>query len=224
MARIKRIVVPGVAHHVVQRGVRSTDIFSKEEDRREYLRLLREQAKLCGVRFLAYSLMTKHVHLLVIPEKRDSLALAIGEAHRRYTRMINIRENVRGFLFQGRFSSCPVYTGKYLFTSVRYIEQEAVRDKLVTNAWEYKWSSAGYRAGRVVHDQLVKEPPIISDGFDWQEFLFLESVLIRQLQEKIRTGRPFGPDSFYEIIKKLTGRDTRPKSPGRPRKNREVYV
>ena len=58
-----------------------------------------------GVRHLAYCLMTNHTHLLAIPEKEDSLAKAIGDPHRRYTRMINVRENVRGFIFQGRFSS-----------------------------------------------------------------------------------------------------------------------
>jgi REP-associated tyrosine transposase len=73
MARIKRIVVPGYPHHVVQRGVRSMDIFFQEQDRKEYLMLLREQAERFGVTFLSYCLMTNHVHLLVVPEKPDSL-------------------------------------------------------------------------------------------------------------------------------------------------------
>ena len=34
------------------------------------------------------------------------LARAIGEAHRRYTRMKNFSDGVRGYLFQGRFGSC----------------------------------------------------------------------------------------------------------------------
>ncbi|MCP3889037.1 MAG: hypothetical protein GY702_09230 [Desulfobulbaceae bacterium] len=71
--------------------------------------------------------MTNHIHLLTIPEKADSLAKAVGEAHRRYTRMINFSSNVRGFLFQGRFSSCPVYTDIYLLAAVRYIEQNPVK-------------------------------------------------------------------------------------------------
>lgn len=224
MARIKRIVVPGYPHHVVQRGVRSTDIFKQEEDRVEYLMFLQEQAELCGLRFLAYCLMTNYVHLLAIPEKKDSLALAIGEAHRRYTRMINLRENVRGFLFQGRFLSCPVDTGKYLLTSVRYIEQKPVREKLVSKAWDYRWSSSAYHAGLVAHDPLVKNSDLFSGIVSWQDFLAKDSGLTPRLKEKIRTGRPFGPDRFYELIKKITGRDTRPKLPGRPRKNREMSL
>lgn len=114
MARIKRVVVPGYPHHIVQRGVRSMDVFFSDADRQEYINLLCEQSIRSGVRYLAYCLMTNHIHLLAIPEKQDSLAKAIGETHRWYTQMVNFREKVRGFLFQGRFSSCPVFTGTYL--------------------------------------------------------------------------------------------------------------
>lgn len=98
--------------------------------------------------------MTNHVHLLAVPEKEDSLAKAVGEAHRQYTRMINFRENVRGFLFQGRFSSCPVYTDQYLFTALRYIEQNPVKAKMVKFPWKYKWSSAAYHCGEISDDPL----------------------------------------------------------------------
>jgi REP-associated tyrosine transposase len=43
--------------------------------------------------------------LIAVPETKDGLNLAMGEAHRRYTRRINFREGWRGHLWQGRFSS-----------------------------------------------------------------------------------------------------------------------
>lgn len=144
MARIKRVVVPGYPHHVVQRGVRSMDIFFNEQDRLEYLNLLREQGDRFGVKFLAYCLMTNHVHLLAVPIKPESLAKAIGEAHRLYTRMINFREGVRGYLCQGRFLSCPISTDAYLLTAVQYILRNPVKAAIVQYAWEYQWSSAAY--------------------------------------------------------------------------------
>jgi putative transposase len=45
--------------------------------------LMRQRAEPKGVRFLAWCLMTNHVHLIVVPEDADSLARGIGEAHRR---------------------------------------------------------------------------------------------------------------------------------------------
>ncbi len=217
MARIKRIVVPGYPHHITQRGVRSMDIFSEDDDRRDYLQLLRQYGKQFGVRFISYCLMTNHVHLIAIPDKPDGLARAIGEAHRRYTRMINFRNNVRGYLFQGRFSSCPICTGEYLFAAVRYVECNPVRAKMVKLALEYPWSSAAIHSGVVDHDPLVAESRLLSEINDWKQFLNTKSEFTDQLREKSRTGRPFGPESFFSTIEKITGRDARPKSPGRPK-------
>ena len=138
MARIRRVIVPGYPHHVVQRGVRSMDIFKKDSDRVEYLTFLRSQGDRFGVKFLSYCLMTNHVHLLAVPEKMDSLARAIGEAHRLYTRMINFRERVRGYLFQGRFSSCPVSTDNYLLAAIQYILRNPVKAKMVKHPWDYQ--------------------------------------------------------------------------------------
>lgn len=195
------------------------DVFFSEADREEYLNLLYEQSMKAGVRYLAYCLMANHIHLLAIPEKHDSLAKAIGEAHRKYTRMINLRENVRGFLFQGRFSSCPVYKDKYLFTSVRFIEMSPVKTKMTKHPWDYKWSSAAYHCGKVAADPLVNDSSLFSGVTNWREFLSTDSSLTSELEERIRTGRPFGPEKFYTIVEDITGTDTRPGLPGRPKKH-----
>ena len=162
--------------------------------------------------------MTNHVHLLAVPEREDSLAKAVGETHRQYTRMINFRDNVRGFLFQGRFSSCPVFTDQYLFTALRYIEQNPVKANMVNFPWQYKWSSAGYHCGEISSDPLVKKSPLLSDIKDWKDFLSSTDPNEPELEEKIRTGRPFGPDRFYSIIEDFTGWNIRPGLPGRPKK------
>ena len=96
MARMKRVAVPGFPHHVIQRGVRSMNIFSHNADREEYLHLLQSQAKRFGLEIISYCLMTNHVHFVVIPSAEDSLARGFGETHRLYTRMVNFREKVRG--------------------------------------------------------------------------------------------------------------------------------
>jgi putative transposase len=218
MARMKRVVIPGYPHHIVQRGVRSMDIFFEEQDRLEYLKLLRKQGDRFGVKFLTYCLMTNHVHLLAIPKHADSLARAIDEAHRLYTRMINFREGVRGYLFQGRFSSCPVSTDSYLSTAIQYILRNPVKAKIVQYPWEYKWSSASYHCDLVSYDFLIQEDDLLAGVTNWKELLCKDSEMSLLLEEKNRTGRPFGADDFYNVIEKLTGNDTRPGCPGRPRK------
>lgn len=125
MARIARVVLPGVPHHVTQRGVRSMPVFLSDRDRLDYLRLLAAQGKKYGVSFLAWCLMTNHVHLIAVPKEVESLAHGIGEVHKRYTRMVNFREEVRGYLFQGRFFSCPL-DERHLYSTVRYILRKEV--------------------------------------------------------------------------------------------------
>jgi len=53
-----------------------------------------------------------YIYLIVVPETKDGLNPAIGEAHRRYTRRINFREGWRGHLWQGSFLS--LYNGREL--------------------------------------------------------------------------------------------------------------
>ena len=65
-----------------------------------------------------------------VPETKDGLSLAIGEAHRRYTRQINFREGRRGHLWQGRFSSF-IMQEPYLFACTKYVELNPVRAGLV---------------------------------------------------------------------------------------------
>ncbi len=42
MARLARVVVPGVPHHLTQRGNRCQDVFFSDADRRKFLSFLAE--------------------------------------------------------------------------------------------------------------------------------------------------------------------------------------
>ena len=96
MARIARVVVPGIPHHVTQRGNRRQRTFFNESDYRAYIDLMAECCSRQGVEVWAYCLMPNHVHVVAVPSTKKSLRLAIGEAHRRYTKRINAREGWTG--------------------------------------------------------------------------------------------------------------------------------
>ena len=67
MPRAARLVLPGLPHHVTQRGNNRQDVFFTDDDRELYLRLLAEQVELHGVRLVAWCLMTNHLHLVLVP-------------------------------------------------------------------------------------------------------------------------------------------------------------
>ncbi len=56
MARLARVVVPGIPHHVTQRGVRRMQTFFEDADYERYLSLLSEWCKKIGVEIWAYCL------------------------------------------------------------------------------------------------------------------------------------------------------------------------
>jgi len=89
MARLPRIVIPQVPHHVTQRGNRRLPAFFSDEDRTDYLRLVAAAAVASRTRCLARCLMDNHIHLILVPAQEDGLRATLGEAHRRYTRRIN---------------------------------------------------------------------------------------------------------------------------------------
>ncbi len=60
MPRIARVTVPGIPHHVTQRGNRRQPVFFNNGDRQSYLHILAEQSKRYGVTIWAYCLMDNH--------------------------------------------------------------------------------------------------------------------------------------------------------------------
>ena len=218
MARIARVVAEHYPHHITQRGNRRQDTFFCDDDYRYYIRLMAEWCDKCGVTILAYCLMPNHVHLIAVPESEDGLRRAIGEAHRRYTRHINFREQWRGHLWQGRFASF-LMDEKYLLTATRYIELNPVRAGLVSIPEEYPWSSAkAHMKGR--NDDLVKVQPLLRMVDDWRQFLSgdVSDEEYELLQRHERTGRPLGSTSFIERLENKLSRILTPQKGGRPKK------
>ncbi|MFP3983895.1 MAG: transposase [Desulfurivibrionaceae bacterium] len=129
-------------HHITQRGNRRQHTFFSDEDYQAYIDLMAEWCGKQGVVIWAYCLTPNHVHLIAVPPAQKNLMLAIGEAHRRYTRRINFSKGWKGHLWQGRFASY-VLDEAYLLACARYIEMNPVRAKLVDTPIKWKWCSAG---------------------------------------------------------------------------------
>ncbi len=215
MARLARVVVPGLPHHVTQRGNRRQQTFFGEDDYRAYKALLAEHCAAAGVAVWAYCLMPNHVHLILVPADEDGLRRALGEAHRRYTRRVNLREEWRGYLWQGRFSSF-VMDEAHVLAAARYVELNPVRAGLVKQARAWRWSSArAHLAG--ADDALVTVAPLLERAGDWRGFLRggMEEAALEAIRGRERTGRPLGSSEFVARLEASTNRALAPKKPGR---------
>jgi len=214
MPRFARLVLPGVPHHVIQRGNRRQKVFFSDEDKKAYLRILKEQSEIYGVQYWAYCLMDNHVHLIAVPEKKDSLAKGLGEAHKRYTRMINFREKWRGFLWQGRFQSTPM-DNDYLYKAVRYVERNPIRAKCVKRAEDFRWSSANAHVNKV-KDGFVSSFYFEAEIADWSKYLREEDdeKEIQEIRKYTQTGRPMGSDIFIKEIEDKYNISVKRRKPG----------
>jgi putative transposase len=222
MARLARLVIPGLPHHVTQRGNRRQQTFFNDDDYAAYLELMAEWCREEGAEVWAYCLMPNHVHLIAVPRTENALRRAIGEAHRRYTRRINFREKWRGYLWQGRFASF-VMDEPHLLAAARYVELNPVRAKVVADAAEWRWSSArAHLSGR--DDRLATVAPLLAMVGDWRAFLnsAIREEDLRDLREHGRTGRPLGSATFLDRLEAMVGRILRPQKGGRPSKLRRV--
>jgi len=219
MARMARVVAPGLPHHITQRGNRRMETFFAEADYREYLYLMAEWCNRCSVQIWSYCLMPNHVHLIAVPESEDGLRRAIGEAHRRYTRYINFQKDWKGHLWQGRFASFPM-DEQYLISTARYVELNPVRAGLVKRPEEYKWSSANAHL-QGEDDILVKVHPLSAIIGNWQDLLSIESSDedLDSIRQHERTGRPMGSEGFLTSLEQITGRVLKRQKPG-PKKNK----
>ena len=130
MTRIARVVVPGLPHHVTQRGNRRERIFFEDGDYALYRDWLGQSCRRFGVEVWAYCQMPNHVHLILTPEDGEGLALALSRTHRLYAGFVNARARQTGHLFQGRFGSVAL-DEDHLMNAARYVALNPVRAGLV---------------------------------------------------------------------------------------------
>ena len=224
MARLARVVMEGVAHHVTQRGNRRQQVFFGDDDYRAYRSLLTEGCAEAGVAVWGYCLMPDHVHLILVPSSADGLRAALGEAHRRYTRRINFREGWRGYLWQGRFASVAMDEA-HLMAAARYVELNPVRARLVERVEDWPWSSArAHLEGR--DDGLVSVSPLLEREGDWRALLGrgLNDDEHKALRAGERTGRPLGSEAFVAALERDLGRPLARQTPGRKPKQVEGAI
>ncbi|SDE46146.1 putative transposase [Desulfuromonas thiophila] len=167
--------------------------------------------------------MDNHVHLLVVPEKEDSLARGIGLTNQVYTQYLNRKLKQNGRIWQNRFFSCLVEQDDYLWTVARYIEQNAVKSGTVKKAEDYRWSSARAHLTSGC-DDLLHSPSWLAckDRSAYADFIMQSDDKAEDsLRSVTRAGRPFGSEGFIDKMEETLKTTLRPRKPGRPRKTGE---
>jgi len=214
MARLARIVVPGLPHHVTQRGNRRETVFFCDADYQAYLDLLKTALTKSGSEVWAWCLMPTHVHLIVVPRDKDGLRRSVADAHRRYSGRINARNTWTGHLWQGRFGSV-VMDETHLVNAIAYISLNPVRAGLVERATDWPWSSVhAHLAG--TDDAVTTVGPVLSRTGDFSAFLAedRDDGVYDPLRKAEAVGRPIGSVDFIAGLEKRLKRRLLPQKRG----------
>jgi putative transposase len=222
MARLARVVIPGLPHHVTQRGNGRARTFFADADYALYRDLLGQHCRAADVEVWAWCLMPNHVHLILTPSDADGLRRALAAVHRRYAGVIHARRKRTGHFWQGRFGAV-VMDEAHLAAALAYVSLNPVRARLVARAQDWRWSSTpAHLAGK--DDGVTARAPIKERFPDFAELLAgaAEADAFARLRAAESIGRPLGDDRFLARIERLTARRLRPGKRGpRPRQDED---
>jgi len=218
MPRRARSVLPGYVYHVTQRGNHQQDVFNEDQDRALYLKYIQEYSQKYAMKVYAYSLMNNHVHFIVSPGRKDSLARTFQITHQRYAYYFQRKTIQEGHLWQGRFFS-GLILGRHLQEAVRYVEKNPVRAGLVGLAWQYAWSSARAHMGKTYKIIELAEIKEIMDVPSWEDYLMGEerTRFIELIRKCTFKERVLGPKGYVKELEERFNVKLLPEKMGRPR-------
>ena len=148
LSRLARVVIPGVPHHVTQRGNSRAQTFFDKADYRVYLDLLARHCATAEVAVWAWVLMPNLVHLVLAPRDGFGLRWALAQERRAYAGANHARFKRSVHFRQDRFG-CAAMDEAHLWATVRHIVLNPVRARLVALPEDWHRSSVHVCLGLV---------------------------------------------------------------------------
>ena len=158
--------LPGNIYHIYNRGNNKEKIFFDEQDYKAFLFRLGlvlgftqeelNQEKLLAMPYSriritdmkkgdfklhCFCLMPNHFHLLIEQIKDIPISKLLSKLCTSYSRYLNKKHKRIGHIFQDTFKSVYIENNEQLMWASSYIHMNPVKDKLVKNPKNYKWTS-----------------------------------------------------------------------------------
>lgn len=214
MARLARVVIPGLPHHVTQRGNGRAQTFFSDQDYALYRDLLAASCRAAGVEVWAWVLMPNHVHMILLPSDADGLRRALAPVHRRYAGHVHARERRTGHFWQGRFGAVAM-DEDHLRAALAYVALNPVRARLTARAQDWRWSSvhahlSGRGDGLTAIEPVLQRYPRFSDLIETAP----DEGAFARLRRAETIGRPVGEERFLAALESRSGRSLKRAKPG----------
>ncbi|MFQ5846829.1 MAG: helix-turn-helix domain-containing protein [Candidatus Methylomirabilales bacterium] len=217
MSRPLRLEFPEAWYHVMNRGSGSRAIFHDDDDRWDFLRLLRDVGRMWSIQLHAFCLMRNHYHLL-LHTPQGNLSRSMRHLNGLYTQRYNRKYRRDGPLFRGRFKAILIEADAYLLELVRYIHLNPVQAGLVRKPEQYAWSShRAYLERGSSPDWLTKEEVLGRLGARGGQAVrnyraFLQAGVLEQIKRvygQKKAPAMLGTEAFKERARNLVSKKRR---------------
>jgi putative transposase len=219
MSRPKRVVIPDLPYHIVQRASHQRFILDDSASRAILMKSLVSWQIRTGMKFASFVLMGNHFHLVGTSPTPNALSSFMSNVCAEYSRYYNAVAGRQGPNWEGRYFAAPM-DAEHTLRAIRYIEQNPVAAHLVDLAWEWPWSSAAFHSGMGPQPQLVNldlRPANITPK-EWRDILTTRDSEDFRARFKAATlsGRAFGEETWAVKTNLSMGRSSR--RAGRPKR------
>lgn len=221
MPRQARIAVADTVYHVINRANERQTIFNIDQDYQHFETLLQEAVELTDMRLLGYCIMPNHWHLIIYPSTDTMMSEFMGWLTSTHTRQYRTRTKTVGYghLYQDRYKSFPIENDKHFIDLIRYVEQNPLRAKLVTQSENWKWGSLYRRTyGTIKQKKLLASLPTeLPINYMQSVNQNLHEDALTDIRYSVNKGKPYGSDTWTNYLVEKFGLTHTIRGPGRPK-------
>ena len=123
-------------HHITFSCVRHRPILGTPEARDIFLTLLERTRELYEMNVFAYVVMSSHVHMLVSEPAKKPLSVAMQILKQRFS-----KTRTEEYVWEPRYYDFNVWSEEKREEKIVYIHKNPVRDGLVAEPQDWRWSS-----------------------------------------------------------------------------------
>ena len=226
MPRPLRPIQDGLIYHVINRGNNRQPVFLKNGDFEAFLKALAELKERKPFELFGYCLLTNHFHLLIRPTAA-SISRIMQSLLVSHTQRYHKHHRSGGHVWQGRFKSPVIQNDEHLLTVLRYIEANALRAGIVSNAADYHWSS--YRAhglgeanelldSLITYQDLAADPGVRQRQWATKVHRPMAEQALASIRRSNDSGLPYGDVAWVKRLARRLNLDLTIRPRGRPRK------
>ena len=212
-----------MVYHVLNRANFRSRLFRKPTDYQAFLGIVEENLNFVPMRLLAYCLMPNHWHLVLYPRADGDLAKFLQRVTMTHTQRYHAKTQTVGYghVYQGRYKSLLVESGRHFLTLVRYVERNAQRAGLVRKAEEWPYGSVHARLYGTAEQKKMLSPWPTPEPSGYRKWLNQPQGKeeVEKICEAIRRGRPYGSEKWVSQAVRQFGLESTTRSRGRPKKD-----